>query len=154
MARRRKERNAVEMRGSALMSFAAAQRELARLYPGWGGPAGQKLKRYAFRKERGIKKRFVVRLPGQKRQEYRVTWDILRKNCPELFPQRRATGRLPEDVLRMLDEYVSKRISEIVEKNIAPQIAELWNRDLELESRITGRAQSDKSAVVQNKRVR
>lgn len=115
------------------MSFAEAQAELAKLYPGWTGPRGLKLRRYVFRRERVLRRRIAIRLPGEKRSRYRVTWDSLTAHCRELFPAKKGSQKLSSEMLSALDEYVTARITQVIETVVEPKLRELFDRDLALE---------------------
>jgi hypothetical protein len=109
-----------------LLTLSEAQREI-----NMRGSRGRKLQRYLLAKERERRRQIMVRLPGNHRIHYRVTMALLRRWCPELFPDSavdKLRKQLPE-LVRLIDHRAHRVFDVRFERDVTPRIKELWERD-------------------------
>lgn len=108
-----------------LLTLPDAQQRL-----GMAGGRGRRLRRLLLAREAETGKRIMIRLPGGRRQNKRVTWSLLRKHCPELFESK--VQQLERDMRGYLDAIDAKIIESVsahVTDHVEPRLDELWQRD-------------------------
>jgi hypothetical protein len=94
------------------------------------GSRGLRLRRLLLTRETETGKRIMIRLPGRRRQNKRVTWSLLRKHCPELFESK--VQQLERDMrgyLDAIDAKISESVAAHVTDHVEPRLDELWQRD-------------------------
>lgn len=94
---------------------------------GYQGNSGvQRLRRLLKAKEAALGTQIMIRMMGTERQQLRVTMDMLRRHCPELFSRRDEVAvELAEEFEKIRDD-----ISELFQRQdqIAKAIQAIRNR--------------------------
>jgi hypothetical protein len=100
---------------------------------GWGSTsaAGRKLRHAVRAREAQLGRAIATTIGRGPKPQQRITLAALVRDMPELRP-----APIPKAALRTVVEGLDERIAETIERQVGPQIRELFSRDLVLEQQI------------------